>query len=744
MTRIASWFSPNTLQLLWSCCLITGHIDVTMAQTPSLPRSLSSSTSLQSPQRWQLILRPTANNGISPMMTPNGIKAHLAQPLSIQKIQQLQTNSSMQFDYVRATGSGSHIIRTPNTTTNDTTTAIERLRQHPDVLAVEPDYFMRHRAIAIKTTTQPIHSIMTPSFGIKARALPNDPYFTNNLLSYLQPVTSTNWGADFVNAWSISTGTGIVIGIVDTGAISHADIGQLNPNDANVATGGYAHSGYDFISDCRLRGSCPSNTADNATAVNPKAVAWDYGDFVTSSDQQYSIFNSTVCDIADSSWHGTGVASVMVARANTIGLIGAAYNSRVIPARALGKCGGYESDTQTAMRWLAGLPVTGLPLNPFPAKIINLSLGSDDAPQCTQSYQQAINEVRAQGAVVVVAAGNAALNVNQSLPANCQGVIVVGSATQTGQMASYSNYGSGVTLLARGGDGKKNSGDTIIVASNSSKTTPDQGTDAYGQAAGTSLATPLVSAAIALMQSINSRLTTDNMKQLLTQQATPLSGSCLRGTTQCGAGILHINNTLQAVLPTGGTVTIHDITQDASPQNTITTVGFTTTADSTTQLRTISINNANTANKTWQYNNFSITTTNGSAHGFDIVTNRCLDKAAYAPASSCTIDVRFTASTSNPINTAELSWDIIDNTSSQYIATSRLTLSGQSIVPTPTVNPPTLTPDPINTTSTDDKKGGGGCTLGNASNPDAALPLLLIALWGWQRRRKANRDADTQ
>ena len=47
--------------------------------------------------------------------------------------------------------------------------------------------------------------------------------------------------------------------------------------------------------------------------------------------------------------------------------------------RVLGKCGGYDSDIQAGMRWAAGLSVPGVPPNPNPARVINLSLGGSGA-----------------------------------------------------------------------------------------------------------------------------------------------------------------------------------------------------------------------------------------------------------------------------------------------------------------------------------------------------------------------------
>ena len=100
-------------------------------------------------------------------------------------------------------------------------------------------------------------------------------------------------------------------------------------------------------------------------------------------------------------------------------------NVRVLPVRVLGKCGGYDSDIIAGMRWAAGLSVPGVPANPNPARVLNLSLGGDGA--CTAAYADARGEITAAGTVVVVAAGNSAGHA-VGTPANCPGVIAVGRA----------------------------------------------------------------------------------------------------------------------------------------------------------------------------------------------------------------------------------------------------------------------------------------------------------------------------
>ena len=81
----------------------------------------------------------------------------------------------------------------------------------------------------------------------------------------------------------------------------------------------------------------------------------------------------------DSSWHGTHMAGVVAATANNaVGIAGIGWNVRVLPVRALGKCGGDLGDIAEAVRWAAGLPVSGVPANPYTAQVISLSLGGGD------------------------------------------------------------------------------------------------------------------------------------------------------------------------------------------------------------------------------------------------------------------------------------------------------------------------------------------------------------------------------
>ncbi|MGB2747636.1 MAG: S8 family serine peptidase, partial [Thiofilum sp.] len=81
---------------------------------------------------------------------------------------------------------------------------------------------------------------------------------------------------------------------------------------------------------------------------------------------------------------------------NGIGVAGVAYNAKVVPVRVLGKCGGYTSDIADGMLWAVGNTVSGTTVNRNPAKVLNLSLGGQNA--CGTTTQNAINAARAKGA----------------------------------------------------------------------------------------------------------------------------------------------------------------------------------------------------------------------------------------------------------------------------------------------------------------------------------------------------------
>ena len=149
----------------------------------------------------------------------------------------------------------------------------------------------------------------------------------------------------------------------------------------SVAVGGNLLPGYDMISDVPTANDGDGRDAD----------ATDPGDWLTQAEvtQSGGPFEDCSDSAEDSSWHGTQTTGIIAAlTGNGIGMASVGRNVRVLPVRVLGKCGGYDSDIIAGMRWAVGLPVAGVPANPNPARVLNMSLGGDGP--CDAAYLSAI------------------------------------------------------------------------------------------------------------------------------------------------------------------------------------------------------------------------------------------------------------------------------------------------------------------------------------------------------------------
>lgn len=336
-----------------------------------------------------------------------------------------------------------------------------------------------------------------------AHVTPNDPRYTSQW-----HLADPFGGINAPMAWDFTTGSnGTVIAVLDTGATPHPDLqARYLP-------------GYDFISD-PLR----ANDGDGRDA-DPT----DAGDWINAADVTTGGGFPTTCRIRSSSWHGTMVAGAIGAIAqNNDSVVGLDWAARILPVRVLGKCGGATSDIADAMLWAAGFSVPGVPDNPNPAKVINMSLGGGGA--CGATYQAAVDRIVAAGKVIVVSAGNDNIDVSNARPANCTGVIAVAATNRFGAKAGYSNSGAKVDIAAPGGE----SGD-FITTGNSGATRLS--TSTVVGTSGTSFSAPVVSGVVGLMLALRPELTTTDVRRILQRSARPFpDGSC--GVTTCGAGIV--------------------------------------------------------------------------------------------------------------------------------------------------------------------------------------------------------------
>jgi len=412
---------------------------------------------------------------------------------------------------------------------------------------------------------------------------------------------------DAQTGWNTTEGSaGVVIAQLDTGVrFDHADL-------LRAQAGGRLLPGYDFISADPGSSGATFLTANDGDGRDPDAS--DPGDWISSADTKNPYFASCAM-VANSSWHGTRTAGIMAALTdNGFGVAGVTWSTWILPVRVLGKCGGYDSDIVAGMQWAAGIHVAGVPDNPYPAQIENLSLGG--AEFCPSVYSNVIPTLIAKGVLIVASAGNEGGPVDA--PANCPGVAAIAGLREAGDKVGYSSLGPEVALAAPAGNCGQNSAGTglclyeLETTVNLGATTPGANgyTDEANPNLGTSFSAPLVSGTAALMLAVNGNLVAPQLIARLKEGVPHFSNNtcggatttfptcaadvvgtqppqcgtpgafgdttweveCLCTTAVCGAGILNVPGALAAALRPIAGVTLpvsvssgQTITLDASP-----------------------------------------------------------------------------------------------------------------------------------------------------------------------------------
>jgi len=436
--------------------------------------------------------------------------------------------------------------------------------------------------------------LLTPS------APPNDPLYAAAAASvrpngpasgqwYLRaPDSVVKSSIDIETAWTRTQGSAaVVVAVLDTGVrFEHPDLGR-------VASGGRLLPGYDFVAD-----SVVGNDADGRDA-DPS----DTGDWVTAAESRTPKFSG--CSVASSSWHGTSTASLVGAATNNgIGMAGTAPGIRVLPVRVLGKCFGVDSDIQAAMLWSAGINVAGVPDNPNPAKVLNMSLGGTGA--CSASYQSVVDQILARGTVIVAAAGNGAGG-PVGTPANCRGVIAVLGLRHVGTKVGFSDLGTQVSIAAPGGNCINITPGSpclypILAATNDGTQAPATSnyTDSFDVTVGTSFSSPLVAGTVGLMFSAQPGLTPTGVLNVLQNTARPFPTTggdngdgtvvgqctapsssvqqlqCYCNTAFCGAGMLNAGAAVQAVASLVARITVTTTTPTAGSAISLSSSGSST------------------------------------------------------------------------------------------------------------------------------------------------------------------------
>ncbi len=259
------------------------------------------------------------------------------------------------------------------------------------------------------------------------------------------------------DAWDISTGEGVVVAVVDTG---------INP---------FGRDGFGSFSNDRLM-------------LGYNAITGIRGGI-------------------DFNQHGTHVAGTIGQETdNGTGVAGIAYNARLLPVKALSFLGGgFIYSIVNGIRWATD---NG-------ADVINLSLGTS-----ADSYflEEAVDYAYERGVTVVAAAGNDGTEAIL-YPAAYEHCIAVGAVRYDKELASYSNYGDELDLVAPGGDAEIYDYEDGIMQETFWAFGIGWG---YWLSSGTSMASPHVAGVAALVKSIHPEYGPDEIRQILQDTAQDL------------------------------------------------------------------------------------------------------------------------------------------------------------------------------------------------------------------------------
>lgn len=295
------------------------------------------------------------------------------------------------------------------------------------------------------------------------------------------------------DAWAVTPGAPVTVAVLDTGYVQSD---ELTGREVN---------GYDFVSDTARSGDGDGRDAD-ATGIGPL------------------------------SFHAEVVANLIAAARDGRGVVGVNPQARIVHVRVGGTDGLIApQDLSDALRWAAGLPVSGVPANPNPAKIMNLSLYADFIPLtgCDARVNAAIQAVVARGVLVVAGAANDGADSAGYTPAGCRNVLTVTAVDRSGQRPDYANWGSVVAVAAPGG-------------------TRSEGLPLWSRGAltlrnGTSFSAPQVAGVASLMLGVNPSLKPATLISMLRATAAAFPGgqcdlaeplhTCGAGTVDAGAAV---------------------------------------------------------------------------------------------------------------------------------------------------------------------------------------------------------------
>ncbi len=366
-------------------------------------------------------------------------------------------------------------------------------------------------------------------------AWPNDPFFHS----------SGSWGQSYSDLWGLKKidalhawlrpsgqGAGVTVAVIDTGIdYNHPDLtANIWQNDGESQQ--------------------PNGLDDDGNGYIDDRIGWDF-----TSCNRYNIIGE--CELVknpdsnpmDGHGHGTHVAGTIAAVGhNAYGIIGVAWKAKVMAIKGLNDHGqGTTSELAAALVYAAQ---NG-------ARVINNSWGSSSRRLRNQPLEEAVRFAYDMGATIVFAAGNSADKVNYYTPANLPQVISVGASDHLDGLASFSNYGITLDVLAPGGESASscsaaNPNPTLIQFEAPSILSTRAGStdlpaacgngwagafieaERFSRLRGTSMAAPHVSGLAALIIGASPQLSNEEVRQVIRSSADDLFATGV--DPQSGAG----------------------------------------------------------------------------------------------------------------------------------------------------------------------------------------------------------------
>jgi len=297
--------------------------------------------------------------------------------------------------------------------------------------------------------------------------LPNDPFLPDQWLIekiHLEP------------AWNLTYGDStVLIAIIDTG---------IDYDHEDLSSNLWMNTGEDLNQNGQIDSSDFNGIDDDNNGFVDDIRGWDFtdaphfpdgGDYLTPDENPW-----------DENGHGTSVAGIAAATANNgIGIAGVASGCRIMNLRAGTSQGLLEEDD------VASAIIYAVDNG---AKIINMSFGDVATSQMLRDVIQFAFE---SGVALIASAGNSS-SPEIHYPSGLSQVISVAATNMDDELASFSNYGATIDLVAPGVN-------LLTTARNNQ----------YRNISGTSAAAPVVSGVAGLILSVNPELTNHDIRNFL-------------------------------------------------------------------------------------------------------------------------------------------------------------------------------------------------------------------------------------